>query len=345
MESSTRRGLISWPIRLEGKDYGPGDLAALPPGALGDTIRQLAGQEDSFTVMTSGSTGKPKSIRIKKEDAALSAQATSRALGLGPVVRALLSLDPEPIAGRMMIWRALHLGWNLSFEEPKRRLERPGPGEEFDLAAWIPLQLAEADLETADRIGSLLIGGGPMTPASEAKAARTRARVIHTYGMTETLTHVALRPVNGPLASARFRPLPGVRLELDREECLVIEAPWCGRQSTRDLADLGSDGSFVILGRADFAINSGGVKIIPEQLEAELSGQIEGRFAVVGAPHPDWGEEPVLVVSEVGPELGQLQISRPRWRPRRIATIPEPWPETRTGKLDRRALRQKVQEL
>jgi O-succinylbenzoic acid--CoA ligase len=328
------RPLIHWPIFWQGRRIS--DLAELPSDHLAEIARRLASNEETFRVMTSGSTGEPRAIEISKRRAAASAQATAAALGLRPGDSILLAMHPEPIAGRMMIWRALHLGLDLWWTPPTSVVSLPANSpREFAMTAWAPRQLAETPTVVADRFRIILVGGAPLTPLAREAAQRTRAKVILTYGMTETISHVALGEVS---AEDWLVPLPGVEIKASDDGALCVRGAQTGGEwvTTTDAFERAADGRFRILGRLDFVINSGGIKIHPEALERELQGQIEGRFAITSRPSSEWGQEVVLAVDQVV-DLHHLVVKDPRTLPKAMAVITD-WPETLTGKLDRRRL-------
>jgi O-succinylbenzoic acid--CoA ligase len=256
---------------------------------------------DSIEVKTSGSTGKPKSIPILKEHMAASAKATIQFLGLKPGDIALLCLPVKYIAAKMMIVRALVGGLDLHFVEPSsapylEKLDR------IDFAAMVPLQV-KAVLERQgagqlEKIGNLIIGGGFVPIGLEKQLKDLKSNIWQTYGMTETVTHIAMRRINGPQASAFYTPLPGVNVSLDERDCLVIDAEQIGVAGleTNDVCELESEGMFRVLGRIDNVVNSGGVKLIPEVIEQKLQGFIEKEFYVAGLPDDTLGERLVIYI-------------------------------------------------
>lgn len=321
----------------------------------------LNGQPD-FVVNTSGSTGTPKPIRLTREQMTASAQATGQAVGLRPGQQALVCLPTQYIAGRMMLVRGLILNLAMTVVEPASQPLRNLPANaHFDFTALVPLQLqtilteATADLAILNQMQAILIGGGPVDATLATRLQVLTAPVYHTYGMTETVSHVALRRLNGSAASEEFVPLPGVQLALDERGCLTICGPMTGgeRLVTNDLVALQADGRFRWLGRWDNVINSGGVKVQVEKVEAILSqllptladGQLAGRAFFVG-PLPDarLGQVVTLIV-EGNPltlDLEEMlrtnltdQLSRYEI-PRRLCYLAQ-FQHTPTGKIDRAA--------
>lgn len=326
----------------------------------------LSGQAE-FTLHTSGSTGAPKPIPVRREQMEASARLTGQAIGLRAGQHALVCLPTQYIAGRMMLVRGLVLGLNMTVVEPASDpLAGLAADRPFDFTALVPLQLqtilagSPAGIARLDQMHAILIGGGPVSPDLLAHLQVIRAPIYHTYGMTETVSHVALRRLNGPAASEDFVPLPGVQLGLDERGCLTIRAPMTRDELlvTNDLVDVHADGSFRWLGRWDNVINSGGVKVQVEKVEAALEkilptlaeGQLAGRTFFVG-PLPDArlgqvvtlvlegdvveGDWQTVLQTALQPHLSRYEI------PRRFYTVAA-LQRTPTGKIDRLANLQKI---
>lgn len=318
--------------------------------------------DSHFPLLTSGSTGAPKAIELTRRQMEASARATAAALGLQPGQRSLICLPTGYIAGRMMLVRGLVLGLQSTLVEPAAdplaALDRDAF---FDLAAFVPLQLQTLLDGPPDRrarldaMHAILVGGAPLEPALDAALRTLNAPVYHTYGMTETATHIALRRLNGAQPDAAFTPLPGVETRLDTRGCLQLRGPMTDNQwiQTNDLVELGEDGRFVWLGRVDLVVNSGGVKIAVEPLEAELAALLpalagEGwgsrRFFLAGLPDARLGQVLALVLEGapllLAAEAALLEALRARFgpfrAPRRILTLPR-FLLTPTGKIERAA--------
>ncbi|MDP6922973.1 MAG: AMP-binding protein [Lutibacter sp.] len=268
--------------------------------------------KDYVLVQTSGSTGSPKQIRLTKQHMRNSAQATADFFGLLPGTTALLCLSPGYIAGKMMLVRALVLGWHLDLVPP---VSTPlaGHHKKYDFAAMVPLQLGHS-LSAVYRIRTLIVGGGAVSTTLLKALRGLSTRVFETYGMTETITHIAVKRLNPSEESTldkfpAFRVLPGITLEIDRRNCLVINAPEVSETPvvTNDLVSLLSDQEFQWLGRFDSLVNSGGIKLIPEQIEAKLASAIQGRFFLAGLPDALLGEKLVLLLEAQTMEEESLQ--------------------------------------
>lgn len=346
--------------------------------ALAFCQRWLAG-ETEFVVHTSGSTGAPKPITLRREQMVASALATGRALGLRAGMRALVCLSVRYIAGQMMLVRGLELGLAMTLVEPAGDPLAALPADAvFDFTAVVPLQL-QALLDgpanyrrRLDLMHAILVGGAAVSADLEQRVQALAAPVYHTYGMTETATHVALRRLNGPQASPWFHPLPGVKLAVDERGCLRIKGPMTLDQwlQTNDRVELVVGhpepapqplGSLIVgtaapspafrwLGRADNVINSGGIKVPSEAVEAAVGwawrdlALAPRRFFVAGVPDERLGEAVALVVegeplpSDQAAALLQAlrQLLEHHHAPRRLLYRPA-FAETPTGKIDRRA--------
>ena len=290
---------------------------------------------DEMTLQTSGSTGKPKSISVKKEWMRNSARLTGKTFGLAQGDSALLCMPMKYIAGKMMVVRALELGLNLKVVEPSsnplKDLESP-----IDFAAMVSLQL-EKSLNDWHKVKKLIVGGGRINPQLVEKLQSVSMQVFETYGMTETLTHVAIKPLNGSNKSDCFHALDGVHFEKDERDCLVIHATDLNPEPivTNDLVELLDKKSFRWLGRHNNVINSGGIKIIPEVVEAKLSSTIsDRRYFITGLPDESFGEKVVLVVEGERIDITMESLDKYE-KPKEIYFIPK-FVETESGKVTRR---------
>lgn len=324
-----------------------------------------AWQDDSPTleVQTSGSTGTPKRLTVRKEQMWQSARLTCDFLGLKEGDKALLCMPLQYIAGKMMVVRSLYAGLDLVVREPSGH-----PMADVDMplrfAAMIPLQVYNtlqipAERERLCRTDILIIGGGAIDAALEAEIRKLPITVYSTYGMTETLSHIALRRLNGPDASPFYHPFPSVRLSVSSEDTLVIDAPLVcdGTLVTNDVVRIQPDGSFIILGRKDNIVNSGGVKIQIEGVEELLRPVISVNFAITSVPDPKFGEAIVLLIEkdkggqaspDTFPVSGKpgfrpagadmFQALSKYQRPKEIIEV-EAIPLTGSGKTDRAACR------
>lgn len=234
-----------------------------------------------------------------------------------------------------MVVRSIELGLDLNAMEPSSN-----PLKEIestiDFAAMVPLQL-EKSIDQLYKVKTLIIGGGPVNQNLINRLQSVPAKVYETYGMTETLTHVAIKPLNGSDQSEVFKAITGIRFETDERDCLVIHAPMVNPDPviTNDMVMLIDETSFRWLGRFDNVINSGGVKIIPERVEAKLSAAIPNRrFFIAGLPDDYLGEKVVLVVEGEKMEVTVDELDKFE-QPKEIFFLPK-FIETNSGKIQRR---------
>jgi len=299
---------------------------------------------DSPTVQvhTSGSTGKPKPMLVEKRRMEASARITCDFLGLHEGDTALLCLPLDYIAGKMMVVRALTCGLRLIPVPPSSHPKLPFLSEKqkIDFVAMVPLQVWNLlhDAEGRERmkqVRHLIIGGGAIDEALEQELQDFPNSVWSTYGMTETLSHIALRRLNGPERSDWYTPFEGVTVSLNEDGCLVINAPAVhdGPLITNDIAQLSTQ-QFRILGRKDNVICSGGIKIQIEEVERLLRPHTRVPFIITKAPDTKFGEQVVLLTESN--DISALQAlcleQLPKyWQPRRILHV-DHIPLTETGK-------------
>lgn len=306
---------------------------------LNEFLTEWNNDSDRLLVHTSGSTGKPKPLWVEKRRMLSSARITCRFLGLQPDDTALLCMPLDYIAGKMMVVRALYCGFRLITVEPSghplKGLDTP-----LTFAAMVPLQVYNSlqvpeERERLMQIRHLIIGGGAIDEALERELQDFPNAVWSTYGMTETLSHVALRRLNGPQCSNWYTPLSSVSVALSPEGCLIVNAPEVCDEPivTNDIAELAPDGSFRILGRKDNVICSGGIKIQIEEVERVLRPHLAQPFLISKRPDPKFGEAVVLLTE--GDTLEAQDICRqelPRhWCPRHYLHV-DRIPLTATGK-------------
>lgn len=274
-------------------------------------LQQWYDDTPHIKVHTSGSTGKPKDIWLQKRHVRASAETTCNFLQLKKGNRALLCLPTDYIAGKMMVVRAEVLGMEL-IEIPSSSaplsylLEHKDLMEKcINLAAMIPMQVINSLKEKEQRkilqgIEHIIIGGGAIDKSLAEELKDFPNHVWSTYGMTETISHIALRRLNGQEASEWYEPFKDVDVSLTPESCLRIHAPQIAIEDiiTNDLAEIDSDGRrFRIIGRRDNVINSGGLKIQIEEVENLLSSKLEAPFAITRLPHPTYGECVTLITT------------------------------------------------
>ncbi len=305
--------------------------------AIGDFLLNWLDDKSVVDVKTSGSTGKLKIIALQKQHMVNSALATANLFGLQEGTTALLCLPVDFIAGKMMLVRAMVSGFELDYVEPSSNPSGESL-KNYDFAAMVPLQL-ENSLEQINKIKVLIVGGAPISSALLDKLQDKTTQIFETYGMTETITHIAIKKANQGIENT-FRTLPNVLVSKDDRNCLVINAPKISDVPvvTNDIVKLVSDTEFEWLGRYDNIINSGGVKLVPELIESKLAPLIENRFFVAGIPDEKLGQQLVLVVEgEINSEalLKKIKASAALDRfeiPKGVLTAPK-FKETANGKI------------
>ncbi|MCX5856230.1 MAG: AMP-binding protein [Deltaproteobacteria bacterium] len=308
--------------------------------------------DDDFVIVhTSGSTGPPEPIRIKKKRLVNSARMTLDYLGLGEGDRALLCLPSDNIAGKMMLVRSMVGNLNLTAIEPRGNpLENLEDG--FDFAAMIPLQVHNIlnnprGKKKIESIRKLIIGGGAIPAPLEEGIKELNNEVFSTYGMTETVSHIALRRLNGAERSPYYTILPGVTIDKDANDCLVVDAPDIADSlvRTRDIVRIFYKKEFEVLGRLDNVINSGGIKYNPEIIERKLEEVISDRFIVSSVPDARLGDKIVLIIETSDPRKyespdfknsvnGKLPVFE---RPKDLFFL-EHFPETGNSKIQRKKI-------
>lgn len=346
-------------IEIRGTVYTAADIRKRKEEASEDFERSLFGFLDEWyapdpllTVRTSGSTGAPKCIFVKKEHMIQSARITVSFLGLQAGDKTLLCLPIDYIAGKMMVVRALVAGLDL-YPVPASGHPLAGIDTGFAFAAMIPMQVFNSleigeEKETLTRIHKLIIGGGAIDPLLEQAILPLPGEIYSTYGMTETLSHIALRRLNGAEASAYYTPFDSVKISLSEEETLVIDAPLvCDRQiRTNDVARILPGNRFEILGRTDNIINSGGIKIQIEAVESMLRPIISATFAITSLPDTKFGEIMVLLIeapADTQQIAGKIKRLIPAyWQPKKIF-LTDKIPLTENGKPARKAIKEIIQ--
>lgn len=259
-------------------------------------INDWFSDSDTLEVNTSGSTGEPKRIQFSKKQFEVSANRSVTYFGLNPESNILLCLPVKYIAGMMMVVRAITSKSNLIVINPQE-VKSYNLSVKIDFAAMVPLQanylLSNESLKS--NIKQLIIGGSGVNQVLQYNLLEGfPGKVWETYGMTETLTHVALRPLENDF----FEALPNIRFNIDHRQCLVIDDPLIQKKPliTNDIVNLISESRFKYLGRHDQVINSGGIKIHPEQLVQVLSKVLKIQFIIIGVPDPLLGQTLAIVV-------------------------------------------------
>lgn len=313
----------------------------------------------TVSVHTSGSTGDPKPILVEKERMRASALMTLNYLRIPVGATALLCMPLRYIAGKMMVVRALEGGLRLVRQTPSRTPDLSALPSIFFLAVT-PMQalsLLRDDNQRPvfEKIPRIIIGGGAITPELHKALQNCNGEVYSTYGMTETLSHIAMRRLNGPEQTEWYTPLQGVSITQNAEGCLVINAPaLCPTTlTTHDICEIHANGSFRILGRTDNIICSGGIKLSLEAIESKLSS-LPLPFQLTYANDPLLGQALTLLYTEDQQTSTEIleqnlkqqfeELLEKYERPRHILGVPA-LPITETGKPARAQAHQLAQEL
>ena len=300
---------------------------------LGEFLLDWLDDKETIQLTTSGTTGAPKIITIKKEAMVYSAIATGNFFDLHPQDKALLCLSARYIAGKMMIVRAMMLGLELDIMAPSSHLDDLLPHKNYDFVAIVPLQ-AENSLDKLHQFKKIIIGGAKVSDDLASKLKNIKSVIYETYGMTETITHIAAKKIG----ESYFNVLEHVSISADDRNCLVIDVPSITDEKviTNDIVEILNENQFKWIGRYDNVINSGGVKLFPEQIETKLASKIQNRFFITSQPDAVLGSKVVLVLegekrdvdSSIFNSLEKFE------RPREILFVTE-FVETETKKINR----------
>lgn len=308
-------------------------------------IKDWLSETDYVEVQTSGSTGTPKRIHLEKARMINSAKMTGQYFNFSKGQKALLCLPCDYIAGKMMVVRAFVWGLDLHLVAPAGNPMSDNT-EQFAFAAMVPMQVTkilEESSKQLDRIQQLIIGGGKVGQALYKELQNLPTRCYATYGMTETITHIAIQKLNGVGQSDYFEALPAIQLSLDQRNCLVIDAPNVAEEQvvTNDMVHLEKN-KFKWLGRFDNVINTGGVKVFPEQIEKKLEPIVKVRFFISYLSDEKLGQKVILIIEDtlwnksqiVDFQLKMKNILSKYELPKSIYFVKK-FAETPTGKIQR----------
>lgn len=318
---------------------------------LQDFLKEWNNNSSTISVETSGSTGVPKVMQVEKTKMIASARMTCQFLRLKRNDKALLCMSLKHIGAKMMVVRSLIADMDLIVTSPSKNplaeISQP-----IDFAAMVPLQVYGSLQDSIQRerlkqIKKLIIGGGQIDSELEEELKTFPNEVWSTYGMTETLSHIAMRRVNGENASQRYKLLPGINISTQTDGCLIIDAPHLSEKPivTNDIVEINSCNEFKILGRKDNIINSGGIKIQIEEVEKIVRKHLNDSFAVSGKKSMMYGEIVVLYYTPTNhfsdKILDNINTELPKYHKIKEAICIDKIPLTSNGKIDRGALRNK----
>ncbi len=315
-------------------------------------LEEWFSKKDSITLHTSGSTGSPKRIDLMKSWMIYSARQTCTYFELGHPHTALLCLPAAYIAGRMMIVRALVCGFNLISVQPSAS-PLANLQQSIDFAAITPYQLYHSleILKKKSLVDKLIVGGGEIDAGLQKQIQNIPTKVYGTYGMTETSSHIALQRINGREKEDFFRVLGHTKITKDHRNCLMIENSglFDGTLITNDIVEIKNDRQFKWMGRYDNIINSGGIKVVPEEVEKQIAHLREEPMVISSVGSKKFGESIVLVVekeslssNEKDLLLQQIKsLVHPYSMPKDVFCLSR-FPQTPSGKTDRVAIKKLI---
>lgn len=303
-----------------------------------DLINDWLDGKQQFEFTTSGSTGTPKKLFISRQLLAYSAQQTLHYLNIQNGGNMLLCIPPHFIGGQMVIVRAIINAMTLHVIKPMLSLS--DIGIHFRLASMVPAQIESIlknDPELFNQFDNILIGGAPLSIQIEKilQSLKTKCQFHITYGMTETASHIALRNPG----ELNYKLIGDITMKTNESDCLMIKGTVTNNEwlVTNDIVSIKDNQTFEWLGRADFVINSGGIKINPEVVELKLSFQLKEKdYFITSLPHEIFGEQVVLVIQGAPFDLpaslfGDLSKYE---KPKQVLWISK-FNYTKSGKLDR----------
>lgn len=312
--------------------------------------------EEEFILKTSGSTGEPKPINLTRKQMIDSAKLTGKTFGLVEGDKALVCLNVDYIAGIMMLVRGMELGLNLTIIEPSGNPLENLKNHQFEFLAFVPLQLQnllenKKNIDVLNNAKAIIVGGAAINEVLENNIQRLKAPVYSTYGMTETVSHIAIKRLNGGEKNDNFQVLEGIKIGIDERNCLNIIAEASNNQliQTNDIVEIINEKEFKLIGRFDNIINSGGVKIQLEKVEKLIENEVKilksKRYFAFGIPDEKLGQKLVLFVEgeEVNNEIknaffNNIQPVLSKYEVPKAIYFVEKFIETPTGKIDKKAM-------
>jgi len=296
---------MKWSLQINGNSFSNENFLEIDDSETRDFLEEWGNDSPTVTVKTSGSTGEPKLISLLKSDMVASARLTGERFQLHKGQSALLCLPVKYIAGKMMVIRAIVLGLDLISVTPSSN-PLLSYNQKIDFAAMTPMQvktILNKNDEKLDLIDQLIIGGALVNNVLKARLQNIKTRCYSTYGMTETITHIAVKTLNGKDKTDTFKALTNVTFELNKDDCLIVKTPHLSTSTTitNDVVKLLDNQNFKWVGRFDNTINSGGVKIQPEALEIKITDLTnQKRFFFSSIPDDLLGEKLILVIESNG---------------------------------------------
>jgi len=318
-----------------------------------DFIKEWFSDSETVQIQSSGSTGIPKVFEVEKLKMLNSAEMTCDFLGLSEGDIALICLPVEYISGKMMVVRSILRKLKLKVAEPSTN-PLQNISEQIDFCAMTPLQV-ENSLDKLHLIKNLIIGGAAVSETLKKKISRTlkisksQTQIFETYGMSETLSHIALREIF-PDQENWFTVFEGVEISLDERDCLKIFAPKLNSEvlQTNDLVEINNKNQFRFLGRLDNVINSGGAKIFPEELEKLVKQNIPNEAVFLGIDDEKLGQKLILIIEgksddDLKSKIYNLEFQKSFHKPKDIIFVQQ-IPRTPNGKVNRLELKKSIKK-
>lgn len=317
-----------------------------------DFIKEWFSDSKTVQIQSSGSTGTPKIFEVEKSKMWNSARMTCQFLDLKEGNSALICLPIEYISGKMMIVRSILRKLNLKITEPSTNPLQNNTSK-IDFCAMTPLQV-ENSLGELHLIKNLIIGGAAVSETLKNKiihtlqSTNTQTKIFETYGMSETLSHIALKQIF-PNQEDWFTVFEGVEIDLDERKCLKISAPKLNAEvlQTNDLVEIKDNKQFRFLGRIDHVINSAGAKISPEELEKLVKQYLPNEVVFLGIDDEKLGQKLILVVEgqesdAIHDQLASIPYKKSFHQPKDIIFV-EQIPRTENGKVSRLELKRMIE--
>lgn len=263
---------------------------------MGDFLMDWLDQSDTIYLETSGTTALPKRMQYNKQALVNSAIATGNFFKVTIGDKALHCLPANFIAGKMMLIRAMILGFSLDLVSPSKNPFHKNK-KVYDFVAMTPMQ-AFNSLPNLNQVKTLIIGGAYVSVALQNELIKRKINAFETFGMTETLSHIAVRSMQDP--PSEFTCLSHVSISQDERKCLVVNSPELNVNNlvTNDEVEILDQNRFILIGRVDHVINSGGIKLHPEQIERKLSEILSLHYFIASLPDAVFGQKVVLVLVE-----------------------------------------------
>lgn len=300
---------------------------------LASLILEWFNEDDYVVLTTSGTTGPPKKMQMKKSALVASAKATGAFFQVGVGAHALLCMSTKFVGGKLMLIRSIILGWQLDVVRPSST-PLSNNSTIYDFVAMVPLQV-QGSLVSFENVKQVIIGGAKVSESLRKKLLPLATKFYETYGMTETVTHIAAKAITEDV----FHLLPHAQVSTDSRGCLVIDVPLIAKQSivTNDLVKLLDHKTFQWLGRIDNVINSGGVKLYPEQIEEKLTRSIPYRFFIGSKEDDSLGNKVILVIESEPYQLPEniFEQLHKYERPKEVQFV-STFVETASGKIKRK---------